>query len=672
MSYVKSSKSEYRADIDGIRSLAVLSVFFFHLQPNLLPGGFLGVDVFFVISGYLITGIVLRQNHLGTFSFSHFYARRIKRIFPALFVVLLLSALVATFLLPPDIYADFMASARYASGQFANFFFARDVSYFSEGFSGQPLLHTWSLGVEEQFYLFWPLLIYFCFWVFSKNTVLKINLKIAGVMLVLSVLSFMACYSLAISNHNLAFYMFYTRALEFCLGGIIALGLLPVPAGRLSNTFTGGVGVLLLFYSFFFIEEEYLGLSFLQFGVLVPCIATALIIQTNWQSGLVNKLLATKVPVYIGRISYSLYLYHWPVIIFWKIFSDADEISFAASIGIIAVSFILSILSYLFVEQPARNATMTDRRTLVLGVVVVVVCALSFRTLENHETAAWRITSFVNKSVPTPLRYSPECHKEKRGNLDYYQCSEERDVASPIIALVGDSHSPHFLNSTTVWGENKGYDVAFYGLAACPVLLGDIHIKSSFGKEHEVECRQLATGFQSEIIEDPKIEIVLIALRFDLFHTGIAYSNRKNRLVTFLDSEGRPVKDHTEYFTAQLANTVEAIRNSGKQPIIVKQVPIFENAKDCDWEPYIDKLLGKERVCGYTPAFLKKWQQPSIDFINEFIAEHQVKVIDPIPFFGGTPLHSGVNLYKDSDHLNEYGEEFLVPYLGRALDKLLK
>jgi peptidoglycan/LPS O-acetylase OafA/YrhL len=159
----KSLKNGYRADIDGLRALAVLSVFLFHLWPNILPGGFLGVDVFFVISGYLITGIILREHYQQTFSFFHFYVRRIKRIFPALFVVLILSAIVAIFLLQPETYTDFMKSARYASMQLSIFLFSRKVDYFSEGFSQQPLLHTWSLGVEEQFYLFWPLLIFLCF-----------------------------------------------------------------------------------------------------------------------------------------------------------------------------------------------------------------------------------------------------------------------------------------------------------------------------------------------------------------------------------------------------------------------------------------------------------------------------------------------------------------------------
>ena len=701
MHYLNSSKSEYRSDIDGIRALAVLSVFFFHLQPSLLPGGFLGVDVFFVISGYLITGIVLRENHLHKFSFIHFYARRVKRIFPALFAVLLLSAFVATFLLPPETYANFMASAKYASGQLANFFFSRKVGYFNEGFSGQPLLHTWSLGVEEQFYLFWPLLIYFCFWLFNKPNISQnsrtnakqlvksaiegsiswervissavkrtINKKIAGVMLLLSLVSFMVCYALAGTNYNLAFYMFYTRALEFCIGGLISLRILPDPVSKASNNFIGALGVLLLCYSFLFIKEEYLGLSFLQFGVLLPCIGTALVIHSNSKKSIINKTLATNIPACIGKISYSLYLYHWPVIIFWKLYSNTDEISIFPSLGIILVSFLLSILSYLFVEQPARRSTFPDRCVLALASAVVVVFAVSFGNLENYATASWRITSYVNETSPPPGLYSSGCHKEVKDGGKYYTCTEPNDSEHPVVALIGDSHSPHFLSSVTAWAEKNGFDVEFNSFAACPIMLGDIHIESVYGEEHDEVCRRRISRLHTQIVDDPRVEIVLLAHRFDLFHTGIAYSNKDKRMITFTDNEGIEVKDHTSYYRSQLAGTLDRIREKGKELIILKQVPMFDGAKDCDWEPRIKKLLGKERICNFDTAFINKWQQPSIDFIDEFAATYNVAVFDPVPFFNG-PLHYGINLYRDSDHLNIYGKQFLVPHFVKVMDEIM-
>jgi len=687
MRRLHSSKTKYRPDIDGIRALAVLSVFFFHLQPNLLPGGFLGVDVFFVISGYLITGIILRENHLHTFSFVHFYARRIKRIFPALFVVLMLSAIVATFLLSPDTYINFMKSARYASCQLANFFFSREVGYFEEGFSSQPLLHTWSLGVEEQFYLFWPFLIYLCFRLFNtqatalnnstrelslagNSTTRGINIKIGGVMLLLSLVSFTVCYSLAGTNYNLAFYMFYTRVAEFCIGGLLSLKILPVPKTKGSNNLISMLGFFLLCYSFLFIKEEYSGLSFLQFGVLFPCIGAALIIHANAKKSLINKTLATALPAGIGKISYSLYLYHWPLIIFWKIYSNTEEINIYHSLAIIVLAFFLSILSYLFIEQPARKSQWSDRRVITLAGAVIVIFAVSFANLEGSDTSSWRITSYINETLPPPKAYSAGCRKKKVIDGYYYKCTDSGDSKTPIVALIGDSHAPPFLYATTAWAEKNGYDVELYALAACPLMPGDIRIKSPFGAQHDKDCRRQASELRTRIVDNPSVKIVLLAHRFDLFYTGIAYSNRIKEMISFTDKDGRKVKDHTGYYRSHLQGTLDALRDKGKELIILKQVPIFDGSKDCDWEPRIKKLFGKKRVCSYDNDFISKWQQPSMDFIDEFAASHKIAVVDLVPFFDA-PLHDGINLYKDSDHLNGYGSRFIAPYFVKAMDKIM-
>ncbi len=142
------------------------------------------------------------------------------------------------------------------------------------------------------------------------------------------------------------------------------------------------------------------------------------------------------------------------------------------------------------------------------------------------------------------------------------------------------------------------------------------------------------------------------------------------RMITFTDNEGIEVKDHTSYYRSQLAGTLDRIREKGKELIILKQVPMFDGAKDCDWEPRIKKLLGKERICNFDTAFINKWQQPSIDFIDEFAATYNVAVFDPVPFFNG-PLHYGINLYRDSDHLNIYGKQFLVPHFVKVMDEIM-
>lgn len=685
MSIVKSSGREYRTDIDGIRALAVMSVFFYHLDPNMLPGGFLGVDVFFVISGYLITGIILRESRLKTFSFVNFYTRRVKRIFPALFVVLLLSGLIGTLLLPPETYLNFMKSARYASAQLANMFFSQKVGYFSEGFASQPLLHTWSLGVEEQFYLFWPLLIYLCFKIFDRtgkktdkraSSLPKqvrqrlVDMKVGAVFLLVSVVSFSLCYTLAGTNYNLAFYMFYTRALEFCVGGILALKILPVPKTQTGNNLIGLVGIVLLGYSLLFIGEEYLGKSFLRFGVLVPCLGTMLIIHADWKKSIVNRVLATTLPSYLGKISYSLYLYHWPVIIFWKMFSNTSVMGPIDSFWIIVVSILLSIVSYLLVEQPARRATLPDRRVLAIAALVILGFVTVFKNLEDAGTAAWRIQKYASdgEMIAPEKVFNQNCKKSMRKGVQFYECTEGDSKNIPIVALVGDSHSPHYLYATTMWAEKNGYNVKYLGVEGCPMLLGGVHIKSRISDKHERLCSNALPVFAKRIVNDPRVELIFMAQRFELFENGKGYSNT-TRSITFVDKKGNMVADHKQYFSDRLTHTVETIRKKGKEPVILSQVPILADINACNWEPLLKKVFSKERVCQYDESFIRQWQQSSINFIESFAKTNHVAVVDPFPYFDG-PLQNGNNIYLDQDHLNAYGAKYIASFFNDVMDDI--
>ena len=685
----------YRFDIDGLRAIAVISVFLFHLDSSLLPGGFLGVDIFFVISGYLITKIILREHYLQTFSFIHFYARRVRRIFPALFVVILLSTVVAIFLLSPETYVNYMKSARYASGQLANIFFSRKVSYFAEGFAGQPLLHTWSLGVEEQFYLFWPFLIWICFFIIKKqiNSVKdeglschenkdyshskglqcqykqQINGKIASVFIILAFFSFLACWHLAETNYNLAFYMFYTRAFEFCFGGLVAIKIRHRSTSQLTNNLIGFSGLTLLFYSLFFISEDCFGRSFLQVGILMPCIGTSLILLSGVNSTIVSRLLGSRLTVFVGRISYSLYLFHWPLIIYWKEFSVNHAINFFAALVIVIVALLLSTLSYFFIEQPARKFQISDRFTLAIALIVIILFATCFRFLEDSNTAPWRIAKYDDNNNYAFQRFDPDCNKKEENGILVYRCQKTERYGTPIIALVGDSHSPHYLRAVTTWAKKNGHNVKYLGVAGCPMLLGDVHIQSNLDERHEQQCNIGLPLLKTQIVDDPLVEVILIAQRFDLFFDGKGYGSTV-RNVTFKDSHGTIVQDHTSYYKKQLSFTVEFIRETGKNVILLKQVPIFNNFEACHWQPLLKKLLAISRVCEYNQAFLSKWQEPSIHFIDTFAGEHRISVFDPALSMD-SPIQNSVNIYRDQDHLNSHGSMFLVSKIGAFLDEQL-
>lgn len=681
MSLPHEKQRGYRPDIDGLRSVAVLSVFLFHLWPDLLPGGYLGVDVFFVISGYLITGIIVRENSNGNFSFRHFYARRVKRIFPALFFIVFLTAVMAIILLTPETYINYMKSARYTAAQLANFFFARKVDYFAEGFSGQPLLHAWSLGVEEQFYLVWPLLIFLSFYISRKA--LNKNLpqtsltgetrssfdyllrkRFSYILIIIALLSAAVCYLLADSYHNLAFYMFYSRAFEFCFGGILALNLLNREPTGMTSQWCGLLGLVLLCYSFLFIGEGYLGTSFLRFGVLLPCLGASLLIFGRPEASIINRVLAGVVPVFIGRISYSLYLVHWPVIIFWKIATNNTSLSLAEGAVIIFISFLISTLMYYFLELPARKSTQSDKTVLLIGLILIILFTTTFKLLETQDTAAWRVSAY-DQEKNMPSRYAPRCREVRQGKILFYQCQPGEVQNTPTLALVGDSHSVHYIRPVTAWAKRNGYNVKYLGSEGCAMLVGEVRIQSKIQGNHEEKCSAALPVFNNRIVPDPLIELVFIAQRFDLFYNGIGFLNN-SRIMTFRKPNGVPVDDHPAYYEAQLKKTVETLRANGKDVVLLKQVPILADIKACDWQPLLRKWLSLERECSFDDSFISQWQSPSVAFVDRFAAEHQIETFDPMKYFD-TPLSNGRNMYSNRDHINTIGSLYLTPFFDQEM-----
>jgi peptidoglycan/LPS O-acetylase OafA/YrhL len=355
-------KISYRGDIDGLRAIAVLSVIGFHANPTLIPGGFVGVDIFFVISGFLISSLVLSGLKDGSFSFMEFYGRRIRRLFPALIVVLLATWGLGWFALPPTEYAALgrhtLAGAAFA----ANILSYSEAGYFDVPAAAKPLLHLWSLGVEEQFYIIFPALL-LLLW---RYRVMRSSLALIGIV------SFVLNIGLVRNHPSFTFYLPLTRLWEFIAGGLLACS---DPHGRkmgLPTTwllalpwrdFSAATGVLLIFAGISFTSDE----SFPGWWALLPVFGAFFIIGAGPEAWLNRTILANPKLVFVGLISYPLYLWHWPLLVITRTTAWNDhgnEHLRTTATVVVGLTFVLAWLTYQFIERPvrARRSVYAARR----------------------------------------------------------------------------------------------------------------------------------------------------------------------------------------------------------------------------------------------------------------------------------------------------------------------
>jgi peptidoglycan/LPS O-acetylase OafA/YrhL len=349
---------KYRSDVDGLRAVAVLSVFAYHLGLP-LHGGYVGVDIFFTISGFLIGSIILRQSAEGNFTFAGFYERRIRRIFPALFAMLFVVSIIAyNYALPVEL-VSYGKSLAFVALSISNVYFWFQSGYFDAPASATPLLHTWSLAVEEQFYVFLPLFLILIRRFAPRRVNLSIILFAAG--------SFLISAYGAYRFPSAAFYLAHTRAWELLLGTILALDGFPQLKSRLTREVAGISGIALLLAPILFYQTA---TPFPGLAALPPCLGTALIIAAG-SSGknCIGRLLSLKPIVFIGLISYSLYLWHWPLIVFYKFgFTVLSGLTKHESQGMLfTLSVFIAVLSWRFVELPFRTRVIAANRYRLFG-----------------------------------------------------------------------------------------------------------------------------------------------------------------------------------------------------------------------------------------------------------------------------------------------------------------
>ncbi|MGQ2906757.1 MAG: acyltransferase family protein [Aliihoeflea sp.] len=454
--------SRYRKDIDGLRAIAVLLVTVFHINETLIPGGYVGVDVFFVISGYLITGIIVRDVDQNRFSFAEFYRRRFRRIFPAMFAVTLTTLVVGILVMLPEDVQQLAWSAIATSLSGANVFFTYflDTSYFAADSAAVPLLHMWSLGVEEQFYLVWPL---------ALLLMLKTRKTLA--LLVLVVVGSIAIGEWQLRNglFEWAYYMLPSRAFQLAVGG--ALVFLPA-VSFLAARLLMPLGLAAVIGSAWLLDAAS---AFPGFNAVPVTLGTAAILASGGLPTAWSRCLSIQPLRLVGLISYSLYLWHWPVLAFQRYF--VGELSAQAQVTSFVVMILLAIASYRLVELPCRHSTLTLRAVAVRFAVMPTAATVAI---------AYLMIS-VNGHVPW---ISPEDDKrlatfQPASDADYVcQAGRLRDVVpklrrclvnaerEPSVLMWGDSNAGHYVGVIRELALHEGFGFRNIAHASCPPLLG--------------------------------------------------------------------------------------------------------------------------------------------------------------------------------------------------------
>jgi peptidoglycan/LPS O-acetylase OafA/YrhL len=439
----RSSHLGYRSDVDGLRAVAVLLVLGDHFKTH-FTGGYVGVDVFFVISGYLISAAILKEMENGTFSIVNFYERRIRRIFPALIVMLLGACALAYRYLFPTELADFARSLLAAMFSVSNFWFWHQAGYFDAPSAFKPLLHTWSLAVEEQFYLFFPIFLV----LIRRFAPRQLKAAIFG----FAALTFALSIFYVKRDATAAFFFSPLRAWELLAGTIVSQRYLPAMRSALARNLATLAGILLILIP----SLRYTAVTpFPGWAALPPCLGAALIIAGGETgTSLVGRMLSLRPVVFVGLISYSLYLWHWPVLVFQNIgglVAPLPPDNRRLKLAMLAVSMLLGYLSWKFVETPFRKGRLrpaTRSLFAVNGIAVALVTAIGVGMLASHGLPsrfppdALQAASYLDYSMKEPFREG-QCFigsGNTFADFDQSTCLQE-SASRPNVLLLGDSQA---------------------------------------------------------------------------------------------------------------------------------------------------------------------------------------------------------------------------------------
>ncbi|SFL51473.1 acyltransferase family protein [Pseudomonas sp. NFACC46-3] len=639
-----------RRDIDGLRALAVIPVVLFHFGFSTFSGGFVGVDVFFVISGFLITSILFREISAQRFSFVDFWARRARRIIPALSVVLVATLALGWLLLTAKDFSELGRAVRYQALFISNILFMREDGYFEPASDLKPLLHTWSLAVEEQYYIFFPLLM-----VLLMRHVRHWRWMLFAVLLV----SFGLNVASIDRKPDFVFFSLPTRAWELLCGAMLAVW----PASKQPVRpwlcqLAGVAGLAAVLVAVFTFDKA---TRFPGWAALLPVLGTTALIWSGAQgSTWVAQALSARVLVWVGLLSYSFYLWHWPVYVYANAIS-IDGIQAWEAAGWILLALGLAWLSWRFVELPFREKRVLVARKpmLAAGLLAMVALAVTGSVVRSADGFPQRLTGKA-------LEYA-QAREWRAGqmkcmsansdkNLDK-ACLIGRNKEAPATQLFwGDSHAAALLPAIETGAAPEGRPVWLYSLSGCPPILSDAP-------------RQRCKDFNERTMDQVRrlqISDVVLASNWSLY----VYGRENGDKELLLNPRDNTAEAETR-LAAALKARVAAIRAAGAQVWLFKEVPLQHKG-------VVSRLVSLARVGRSTEGLGRPLQEHlsrqrflSGLFDSMSAADPGVHVIDPTPLMCAGQVCSvvvgGYMQYKDEDHLSDIGSARLSPLFAPVL-----
>jgi len=643
------SHAKYRKDIDGLRAIAVLSVVAFHAFPEIMRGGYIGVDIFFVISGYLITGILLTDTQNGNFSLIRFYNRRIRRIFPALIVVLLFCFALGWNFLAPNEFQRLGEHISSGTTFTSNLTLLRESGYFDASAESKPLLHLWSLAIEEQFYIVWPLIIFFA---------LSYRVPFLVVVALIAIASFSVNIFLINSDNVSAFYSPFSRAWELLSGGFLAyISIYNTSISYRFKHLQSIFGISLIAISLAVLDTNS---AFPGWWALPPISASILMISAGPEAIVNRYLLSNPIAVFIGLISYPLYLWHWPLLSFTRIL-NGQEPSPELRAGVVCLSLALAYLTYRIIE---KNTRRSSQRYVTWGLAAfMLVCFAGARMIVVAKGVGGR-------QIASQLDFLATSNKFAQSRASGRSCIESNgqtpvpeevcisNSKEPRVLFVGDSHAMALYSAISA--KEFELDAMLIGGHACPVY-GDVQSKPKKKRGFANNCSEITSHAVNAARNIASIKTVVISYSFGQADTRFRY---------FRDGQELSAQ---QAFIVGNKFFIDRLKELHKDVVFVIDVPSLRyNPEKCITR---SSYFFNHTECRYSRQEYDQQRKDYFDLVNRVRADEPfLKIFDPTDIFCDNSYCAekadGHYLYFDSHHISIFGSQKVLSALqgGNLLD----